>query len=72
MLFFGVPRVWEKMMAGLAARWPTQPETQAGQDAMAAGLAYVEAPGVRRHDDPRDQGRLRAGRRGVLRRSSAR
>ncbi|MBO3748703.1 long-chain fatty acid--CoA ligase [Streptosporangiaceae bacterium NEAU-GS5] len=43
-LFFGVPRVWEKMMARLQALLTTQPEEQ--QDnvrrAMAAGLAWVE------------------------------
>ncbi|GAA3101492.1 AMP-dependent synthetase/ligase [Streptosporangium carneum] len=44
-LFFGVPRVWEKMMARLQALTSTQPqERQEGaRQAMAAGLAYVEA-----------------------------
>ncbi|MCC5576076.1 long-chain fatty acid--CoA ligase [Microtetraspora sp. AC03309] len=45
MMFFGVPRVWEKMAARLQALLATQPQEQ--QDnvraAMAAGLAYVEA-----------------------------
>ncbi|MFI7442501.1 AMP-dependent synthetase/ligase [Nonomuraea indica] len=45
MLFFGVPRVWEKMMARLLAVLATQPQEQqeAVRRAMAAGLAYVEA-----------------------------
>ncbi|MER5644164.1 AMP-dependent synthetase/ligase [Streptosporangium sp. NPDC002524] len=44
-LFFGVPRVWEKMMARLQALLATQPEEQQEgvRRAMAAGLAYVEA-----------------------------
>ncbi|MEU8201345.1 AMP-dependent synthetase/ligase [Streptosporangium sp. NPDC049046] len=44
-LFFGVPRVWEKMMARLQALLATQPEEQQEgvRGAMAAGLAYVEA-----------------------------
>ncbi|GIH99944.1 AMP-dependent synthetase/ligase [Planobispora takensis] len=44
-LFFGVPRVWEKMMARLQALLATQPEEQQEnvRKAMAAGLAYVEA-----------------------------
>ncbi|GII79207.1 long-chain acyl-CoA synthetase [Sphaerisporangium rufum] len=44
-LFFGVPRVWEKMMAKLQALLAGQPEEQqrAVREAMAAGLAYVEA-----------------------------
>ncbi|MDH2430201.1 AMP-dependent synthetase/ligase [Sphaerisporangium sp. TRM90804] len=43
-LFFGVPRVWEKMMARLQALLATQPpEQQEGvRVAMAAGLAFVE------------------------------
>ncbi|GGO23492.1 long-chain acyl-CoA synthetase [Microbispora rosea subsp. aerata] len=43
-LFFGVPRVWEKMMARLQALLATQPaERQENvRAAMAAGLAYVE------------------------------
>lgn len=45
MMFFGVPRVYEKMMAKLQAVLATQPEEQ--QDnvrrAMAAGRAYIEA-----------------------------
>ncbi|MET8869150.1 AMP-dependent synthetase/ligase [Nonomuraea sp. NPDC004580] len=45
MMFFGVPRVWEKMMARLQAVLATQPEEQqaAVRAAMAAGAAYVEA-----------------------------
>ncbi|AQZ61114.1 Long-chain-fatty-acid--CoA ligase [[Actinomadura] parvosata subsp. kistnae] len=45
MMFFGVPRVWEKMMARLLAVLATQPEEQqaAVREAMAAGVAYVEA-----------------------------
>ncbi|MFF5205446.1 AMP-dependent synthetase/ligase [Streptosporangium sp. NPDC000396] len=44
-LFFGVPRVWEKMMARLQALLSTQPEEQQEnvRNAMAAGLAYIEA-----------------------------
>src|SRR5690606_31486266 len=44
-LFFGVPRVWEKMMARLTAVMATQPEEQqeAVRKAMAAGVAWVEA-----------------------------
>ena len=45
MMFFGVPRVWEKMMARLHAVLATQPAEQqdAERQAMAAGVAYVEA-----------------------------
>ncbi|MFG1700030.1 AMP-dependent synthetase/ligase [Nonomuraea sp. NPDC049309] len=45
MSFFGVPRVWEKMMARLQAVLAAQPEEQqaAVRAAMAAGAAYVEA-----------------------------
>ncbi|MFJ2032584.1 AMP-dependent synthetase/ligase [Streptosporangium sp. NPDC087985] len=45
MLFFGVPRVWEKIQARLQALLATQPEEQQEnvRNAMAAGLAYVEA-----------------------------
>ncbi|GAA3094165.1 AMP-dependent synthetase/ligase [Nonomuraea salmonea] len=45
MMFFGVPRVWEKMMARLQAVLATQPDEQqaAVRAAMAAGAAYVEA-----------------------------
>ncbi|MEV4570592.1 AMP-dependent synthetase/ligase [Nonomuraea sp. NPDC049419] len=45
MMFFGVPRVWEKMMARLQAVLATQPAEQqaAVRAAMAAGAAYVEA-----------------------------
>ncbi|WP_182902052.1 long-chain fatty acid--CoA ligase [Microbispora sp. H10830] len=43
-LFFGVPRVWEKMTARLQALLATQPPEQqeSVRAAMAAGLAYVE------------------------------
>ncbi|MEU6428029.1 AMP-dependent synthetase/ligase [Microbispora sp. NPDC046973] len=43
-LFFGVPRVWEKMMARLQALLTAQPPEQQEnvRAAMAAGLAYVE------------------------------
>ncbi|MEU6411109.1 AMP-dependent synthetase/ligase [Microbispora sp. NPDC046933] len=43
-LFFGVPRVWEKMTARLQALLATQPPEQQEnvRAAMAAGLAYVE------------------------------
>ncbi|MFC4010392.1 AMP-dependent synthetase/ligase [Nonomuraea purpurea] len=45
MMFFGVPRVWEKMMARLLAVLATQPEEQrsAVRAAMEAGAAYIEA-----------------------------
>ncbi|SDL00470.1 AMP-dependent synthetase/ligase [Nonomuraea jiangxiensis] len=45
MMFFGVPRVWEKMMARLLALLATQPEERqaAVREAMRAGAAYVEA-----------------------------
>ncbi|MFG1967154.1 AMP-dependent synthetase/ligase [Nonomuraea sp. NPDC049028] len=45
MMFFGVPRVWEKMMARLLAVLATQTDEQqdAVRRAMAAGVAYVEA-----------------------------
>jgi len=44
-LFFGVPRVWEKIMARLQALLATQPEERQAEvrRAMAAGLAYIEA-----------------------------
>ncbi|WP_214410852.1 AMP-dependent synthetase/ligase [Sphaerisporangium fuscum] len=44
LLFFGVPRVWEKMMARLQALLGAQPEEQqeSVRAAMAAGLAYIE------------------------------
>jgi long-chain acyl-CoA synthetase len=43
-LFFGVPRVWEKMTARLQALLATQPQEQqeSVRVAMAAGLAYIE------------------------------
>ncbi|MEV0200767.1 AMP-dependent synthetase/ligase [Nonomuraea sp. NPDC050691] len=45
MMFFGVPRVWEKMMARLLAVLSAQPEErqEAVRRAMAAGVAHVEA-----------------------------
>ncbi|MGW4474714.1 AMP-dependent synthetase/ligase [Nonomuraea sp. NPDC004354] len=45
MMFFGVPRVWEKTMAKLQALLATQPEEQQqkARQAMAAGRAYIEA-----------------------------
>ncbi|MER6949017.1 AMP-dependent synthetase/ligase [Nonomuraea sp. NPDC000554] len=45
MLFFGVPRVWEKMAARLRAVLAAQPQERqdAVRQAMAAGAAYVEA-----------------------------
>ncbi|MBF8193104.1 long-chain fatty acid--CoA ligase [Nonomuraea sp. K274] len=45
MMFFGVPRVWEKMAARLLAVLATQPEERqaAAREAMKAGVAYVEA-----------------------------
>ncbi|MEU0570789.1 AMP-dependent synthetase/ligase [Nonomuraea sp. NPDC005983] len=45
MLFFGVPRVWEKMAARLQAVLAAQPQERqdAVRQAMAAGAAYVEA-----------------------------
>jgi long-chain acyl-CoA synthetase len=44
-LFFGVPRVWEKIMSGLLALLSAQPDEQQRQvrEAMAAGTAYIEA-----------------------------
>ncbi|MFC4062076.1 AMP-dependent synthetase/ligase [Planomonospora corallina] len=44
-MFFGVPRVWEKIMARLQALMATQPAEQQEnvRRAMAAGLAYIEA-----------------------------
>ena len=52
--FFGVPRVWEKIMARLQALLATQPdEQQEGvRHAMAAGLAYVEAHQYGRSPSP--------------------
>ncbi|GLW08288.1 long-chain acyl-CoA synthetase [Microtetraspora sp. NBRC 13810] len=53
-LFFGVPRVWEKMMARLQALLATQPAEQqeAVRQAMAAGLAYIEAGQFGRSPSP--------------------
>ncbi|GAA3113130.1 AMP-dependent synthetase/ligase [Planomonospora alba] len=44
-MFFGVPRVWEKIMARLQALMASQPAEQQEnvRKAMAAGLAYIEA-----------------------------
>ncbi|HEX7716042.1 MAG TPA: AMP-binding protein, partial [Marmoricola sp.] len=47
--FFGVPRVWEKIKTGLSAKLAADPDpanVTMVQDAMAAGLAWVEAQEV--------------------------
>ena len=47
--FFGVPRVWEKIKTGLSAKLAADPDpanVKMVQDAMAAGLAWVEAQEV--------------------------
>jgi long-chain acyl-CoA synthetase len=47
--FFGVPRVWEKIRTGLSAKLAADPDPanqKLVQDAMAAGLAWVEAQEV--------------------------
>ncbi|WP_205471447.1 long-chain fatty acid--CoA ligase [Nocardioides sp. SYSU D00038] len=47
--FFGVPRVWEKIKTGISARLAADPDpdnVKMVQDAMAAGLAWVEAQEV--------------------------
>lgn len=47
--FFGVPRVWEKIKTGISAKLAADPDPanrQMVQDAMAAGLAWVEAQEV--------------------------
>ena len=47
--FFGVPRVWEKIKTGLSAKLAADPDPanqKLVQDAMAAGLAWVEAQEV--------------------------
>ncbi|MFD8530352.1 AMP-dependent synthetase/ligase [Streptosporangium canum] len=56
-LFFGVPRVWEKMMARLQALLATQPQEQQEnvRAAMAAGLAHVEASQYGRTPSPEVQ-----------------
>ncbi|MDP9844616.1 AMP-dependent synthetase/ligase [Streptosporangium lutulentum] len=56
-LFFGVPRVWEKMMARLQALLSTQPQEQQEdvRRAMAAGLAHVEASQYGRTPSPEVQ-----------------
>ncbi|MBO0842982.1 MAG: long-chain fatty acid--CoA ligase, partial [Nocardioides sp.] len=44
--FFGVPRVWEKIMTGVSARLAAEPDEarrQAVSDAMAVGRRWVEA-----------------------------
>ncbi|MCD6638706.1 MAG: long-chain fatty acid--CoA ligase [Nocardioides sp.] len=44
--FFGVPRVWEKIKTGISAKLAEDPDpanVKMVQDAMAAGLAWVEA-----------------------------
>lgn len=44
--FFGVPRVWEKIQTGLSAKLAADPNpdnVKMVQDAMAAGLAWVQA-----------------------------
>jgi long-chain acyl-CoA synthetase len=53
--FFGVPRVWEKMKTGLSARLAADPNPDnvtMVQNAMAAGLAWVEAQEVGRTMTP--------------------
>ncbi|MDP9867419.1 MULTISPECIES: AMP-dependent synthetase/ligase [Streptosporangium] len=56
-LFFGVPRVWEKMMARLQALLAAQPPEQqeSVRAAMAAGLAHVEASQYGRTPSPEVQ-----------------
>lgn len=47
--FFGVPRVWEKIKTGISAKLAADPDPSnvaMVQDAMAAGLAWVEAQEV--------------------------
>jgi long-chain acyl-CoA synthetase len=47
--FFGVPRVWEKIKTGLSAKLAADPDpanVKLVQDAMAAGLAWVQAQEV--------------------------
>jgi long-chain acyl-CoA synthetase len=47
--FFGVPRVWEKIKTGISAKLAADPDpdnVRLVQDAMAAGLAWVEAQEV--------------------------
>jgi long-chain acyl-CoA synthetase len=47
--FFGVPRVWEKIKTGLSAKLAADPDpanVTMVQDAMAAGLAWVQAQEV--------------------------
>ena len=53
--FFGVPRVWEKIKTGLSARLAADPNPDnvtMVQNAMAAGLAWVEAQEVGRTMTP--------------------
>ena len=47
--FFGVPRVWEKIKTGISAKLASDPDPanrQLVEDAMAAGLAWVQAQEV--------------------------
>ena len=47
--FFGVPRVWEKIKTGISAKLAADPDpanVKMVQDAMAAGLAWVQAQEV--------------------------
>ena len=53
--FFGVPRVWEKIKTGLSAKLAADPDPDnvtMVQNAMAAGLAWVEAQEVGREMTP--------------------
>jgi long-subunit acyl-CoA synthetase (AMP-forming) len=53
--FFGVPRVWEKIQAGILALMAAEQDEQkkaAVQRAMAAGRAYVESCQFGRHTPP--------------------
>ncbi|GAW52041.1 MULTISPECIES: AMP-dependent synthetase/ligase [unclassified Nocardioides] len=53
--FFGVPRVWEKIKTGLSAKLAADPNPDnvtMVQNAMAAGLAWVEAQEVGREMTP--------------------
>lgn len=46
-MFFGVPRVWEKIKTGLSAKLAADPDNrEMVESAMAAGLAWVEAQEV--------------------------
>jgi long-subunit acyl-CoA synthetase (AMP-forming) len=53
--FFGVPRVWEKMMAGILALMAAEQDAQkkaAAERAMSAGRAYVESSQFGRQTPP--------------------